>query len=109
MKYSDLIEARTYRICGHYGGDRATYRDQAYHEEMIRRYPDPIPRYEKVLIENSVATEQELEAIKQGYRDQCREVAAQVYEESLRETSRPTVEEVLDINTMWATPMEGLL
>ena len=103
-----LIEARTYRVMGHFNGDTGWYRDPAYHEEMMKRYPDPIPRYEKVLIENNVATQEELDQIKKGIRKEIRKICEEVVEESLDPANRADVEEMLRVDTMWASPMEGL-
>ncbi|MBR2562313.1 MAG: thiamine pyrophosphate-dependent dehydrogenase E1 component subunit alpha [Eubacterium sp.] len=103
-----LIEARTYRIKGHFNGDMVYYRDEAYHEEMSKRYPDPIPRYEKFLIENGVATEDELKDWTKKRKKEIRRMMEDVYQESLNPESKPTAADCLDINRMWATPMEGL-
>lgn len=103
-----LIEACTYRVKGHFNGDTGWYRDPQYHEEMMKRYPDPIPRYEQVLIENNVATQEELDEIKKQIRKEIRKIANEVYEESLDPANKADVEEMLRPETMWATPMEGL-
>lgn len=103
-----LIEARTYRVKGHYNGDTGWYREQEYHEEMMKRYPDPIPRYEQVLIENGVATQEELEAIKKAHKKEIRAVCEDVYQESLNPANKVDVAEMLRPETMWASPMEGL-
>lgn len=103
-----LIEARTYRSKGHFNGDQATYREQAYHEEMMKRYPDPIPRYEEFLIENGVSTQEELNAIKKKIKKEIRNMMEEVYQESLDPNNKPTVADCLNINKMWASPMEGL-
>lgn len=103
-----LIEARTYRVTGHYNGDMTQYRANEYHEEMMCRYPDPVPRYEKVLIDNEIATQEELDAIKTDTRKKIEQICDRVYKESLDPANKPKVETVLDINKTWASPMEGL-
>ena len=103
-----LIEACTYRVKGHFNGDTGWYRDPEYHEEMMKRYPDPIPRYEKVLIENNVSTQEELDAIRKSIKKEIRKIANEVYEESLDPANKVDIEEMLRPETMWATPMEGL-
>ena len=103
-----LIEAKTYRTQGHYNGDTAWYVDPEYAKEMSAKYPDPIPRYEQVLIENGVATREELDEITKTMRKELRQIANEVYEESLKPENRVDIEEMLSVNTMWASPMEGL-
>lgn len=103
-----LIEAHTYRIGGHFAGDPAGYRDEEYHQEMMKRYPDPIPRYEKVLIENGIATQEELDAIKKTIKKEIRARLEETYQRSLDPANRPVVEQALDLNRIWAMPMEGL-
>lgn len=103
-----FIEARTYRVKGHFNGDTGWYRDPAYHEEMMKRYPDPIPRYEEVLVDNGVATAEELAAIKKQLKKEIRKIADEVYQESLDPANKVDIAEMLQIGTMWASPMEGL-
>ena len=103
-----LIEAQTYRVKGHYNGDTGWYRDPAYHEAMMKRFPDPIPRYEKVLVDNGVATQEELDAEKKKIKKEIRKICEEVYQESLDPANRADVAEMLRPETMWASPMEGL-
>ncbi|MCR4752227.1 MAG: thiamine pyrophosphate-dependent dehydrogenase E1 component subunit alpha [Eubacterium sp.] len=103
-----LIEAETYRVKGHFNGDTGWYRDPEYHAEMMERYPDPIPRFEKVLIENGIATEEELKEITKTMKKEIRKMANEVYEESLDPANGVDIEEMLRPETMWANPMEGL-
>ncbi|HOK17997.1 MAG TPA: pyruvate dehydrogenase (acetyl-transferring) E1 component subunit alpha [Caldisericia bacterium] len=56
-----LLETKTYRFHGHFEGDPQLYRDKAEVEEWMRK--DPIPRFEKQLLDNNVVTEEELKAI----------------------------------------------
>ena len=56
-----LLEAMTYRYGGQYEGDSQTYKPPA--EVEFWRNRDPIPAFRKSLIEKSVATEEEIDAI----------------------------------------------
>jgi acetoin:2,6-dichlorophenolindophenol oxidoreductase subunit alpha len=56
-----LIECKTWRHWGHFIGDSAKYRDPAEHEAWLKR--DPIAAFAKVLADQGVATEAELQAI----------------------------------------------
>lgn len=55
-KGPSLISANTYRIYGHSFGDSQTYRPKGEAEEW--RKLDPIPRYQKLLIDRGVLTEE---------------------------------------------------
>jgi pyruvate dehydrogenase E1 component alpha subunit len=56
-----LLEARTYRIRGHFEGDPELYRDDAERHQVAEL--DPLPRLRSQLLSEGVATEAELEAI----------------------------------------------
>jgi pyruvate dehydrogenase E1 component alpha subunit len=56
-----LLEARTYRIRGHFEGDPELYRDDAERRQVAEL--DPLPRLRSHLLSEGVATEAELEAI----------------------------------------------
>ena len=57
-----LIECLTYRgTRGHFNGDPGPYRPEEEWEETVAK--DPIPRFEKYLIENGVMTEEEIRAM----------------------------------------------
>ena len=75
---------------------------------MMEKYPDPIPRYEKVLVENGIATQEELDALKKSIKKEIRKMANEVYEETLDPANKVDLEEMLRPETMWAMPMEGL-
>ena len=83
-----LIEAMTYRFRGHYEGDPQTYRDAEEVERWTKK--DPLVVYPQQLIDEGVATAEELDAIRA-------EVNAEV--ESAAETalkgSQPGPERVL--------------
>ena len=56
-----LLETKTYRFHGHFEGDPQLYRSKEEVEEWMKK--DPIPKFEKQLIDNKVATADELKAI----------------------------------------------
>jgi len=56
-----LIECKTYRWMGHWIGDPQLYRTREEVEEWKKK--DPIPRFRKVLLEQGLATAEELDAI----------------------------------------------
>jgi acetoin:2,6-dichlorophenolindophenol oxidoreductase subunit alpha len=56
-----LVEAMTYRFMGHFYGDQMPYMDQE--EYAAAAAADPIPRFRARLIEEKLATEDELAAI----------------------------------------------
>lgn len=56
-----LIEAKTYRLCGHSRSDPRTYRSREEEEEWAKR--DPIPRLAGRLKELGLATDETLETI----------------------------------------------
>jgi pyruvate dehydrogenase E1 component alpha subunit len=58
-----LIEAKTYRLCGHSRSDPRTYRSREEEEEWAKR--DPIPRLAGRLKELGLATDETLERIEQ--------------------------------------------
>lgn len=58
-----LIEAKTYRLCGHSRSDPRTYRSREEEEEWAKR--DPIPRLAGRLKELGLATDETLASIEQ--------------------------------------------
>ena len=68
-----LVEIMTYRKCGHYFGDPRAYETPERDTRMTEKYPDPIARFEKVLQEMGVCTEDELK----GY---AKEIKAEIAE-----------------------------
>lgn len=54
-----LIEAKTYRLEGHFCGDACAYRDPAEYEAWKAK--EPIARFRKVLLEKKICTQQEIE------------------------------------------------
>lgn len=55
-----LVEIMTYRKCGHYFGDARDYESPERDARMTEKYPDPIARFELVLLDMGVCTEEEL-------------------------------------------------
>lgn len=66
-----LLECMTFRHQGHYCGDPASYRPKSYLEEAKEK--DAIDRYHKYLLDSSLATEAELEAINQEVDNEIEE------------------------------------
>ena len=84
-----LIEAKTYRWHGHMEGDPQLYKPKEEMEEWMKK--DPIPRYEKYLMENGVMTEEEMNKVKKEMEAEI-DRATQFAEES----PEPSPEEVLE-------------
>ncbi len=59
-----LVECKTYRWRAHFEGEVDTYRPPEEVEAWLKR--EPIAPYEKLLVQQGVATEAELKAIKDG-------------------------------------------
>ena len=71
-----LLEVMTYRKCGHYFGDPKEYESPEREARMTEKYPDPIVRFEKVLQELGVCTEEELK----GYTKEIKNEIAEAFE-----------------------------
>ena len=71
-----LLEIMTYRKCGHYFGDPREYETPERDARMTEKYPDPIVRFEKVLQEMGVCTEEELK----GYAKEVKNEIAEAFE-----------------------------
>ena len=59
-----LVEAKTYRIRGHFEGDPELYRDDE-ERESLQRF-DPIPPHRRRLLDTATAGETELEALEEA-------------------------------------------
>lgn len=66
-----LLEVKTYRWLGHYVGDPGVYRPKEEVEEWKAK--EPIGRFKKVLIENKVVGEKELEKISKEVEEEVEE------------------------------------
>ena len=62
-----LIESVTYRWLGHSSSDPGKYRTREEVEEWKKK--DPIENLRKYLVENKIASEEELEAIQAGVKE----------------------------------------
>lgn len=104
-----MIEALTYRVTGHFAGDVAGYRDNEYHEEMLKKHPDPIPRYEQFLIDNGVSTREFMDEIKARIRKEVEDDCEQLFKAKQAVQNLPSMNDILDMSLIYANPMEGLL
>jgi len=59
-----LIECKTWRHYGHYIGDPAVYKDPEEQKAWLSPAKDPIPRFETRLLQEEIATQEELDEIK---------------------------------------------
>ena len=66
-----LIECKTYRHRGHFEGDPGNYRDEKEVQEWKAK--DPIPLFEKKLLEMKVVTQGEIEKIKRSIEEELAE------------------------------------
>jgi len=86
-----LIEAKTYRFHGHFEGDPQLYRDQAEVQKWMER--DPIPSFEKQLLESKVLTEEDLRKIREAVQREIDE-AVKFAENSPYPADREAVEDI---------------
>lgn len=66
-----LIECKTYRHRGHFEGDPCVYKPTEEQEEWLAK--DPIPRFEKYLVENEILTEERLKEVQYKVESQIDE------------------------------------
>ena len=66
-----LIECKTYRHRGHFEGDPCVYKPTEEQEEWLAK--DPIPRFEKYLVENEILTEEKLKEVQNKVESQIDE------------------------------------
>lgn len=66
-----LIECKTYRHRGHFEGDPCVYKPTEEQEEWLAK--DPIPRFEKYLVENEILTEETLKEVQDKVESQIDE------------------------------------
>ncbi len=66
-----LVEAITYRWLGHSTSDPGKYRTKAEVDEWKQK--DPIKRFKKYLVENNIATEEEVDALNKASLDAVEE------------------------------------
>lgn len=68
-----LIVAETYRLHSHYVGDPQIYRPKGEAEEWWKK--DPLPRYQKRLMDMGILTEEHAERLEKEIRDEVEEAA----------------------------------
>ncbi len=66
-----LVESITYRYLGHSTSDPGKYRTKEEVDEWKKK--DPIPRFEQYLLENKLATKEEIEAVENASEDAVEE------------------------------------
>ncbi|BDB01544.1 pyruvate dehydrogenase (acetyl-transferring) E1 component subunit alpha [Clostridium botulinum] len=66
-----LIECKTYRHRGHFEGDPCVYKPTEEQEEWLAK--DPIPRFEKYLVENEIFTQKKLKEVQNKVESQIDE------------------------------------
>lgn len=91
-----LIEAKTYRIKGHFVGDPMLYRDQKEVEEFWKK--EPIGRFENYLFENGFMNNQEKESIWQEANKEV-ETAVKFAEESEYPEPEEALEDLFENDT----------
>jgi len=82
-----LLEMVTYRWRGHMEGDAMLYRTREEVKEWQKK--DPVPRFEKVLLEKGVITQEDISRIKREADDEVAE--AQKFSD---ESAEPNPEEI---------------
>jgi pyruvate dehydrogenase E1 component alpha subunit len=80
-----LIECKTYRHRGHFEGDPCVYRNKAELDDWLER--DPIPRFEKKLIEMKILSEEKAEEIKAQIQSEVAEAVRFAEDSSLPDAS----------------------
>jgi pyruvate dehydrogenase E1 component alpha subunit len=68
-----LIVAQTYRLRPHYEGDAQIYRPKGEAEEWWKK--DPLPRYQKKLIEMGILTEADVSKLEKEIRAEVEKAA----------------------------------
>jgi len=79
-----LIEARTWRVRGHWAGDMTPYRE--HQTDVMQPREDPIPRIEKVLTERGLANAAEIEQVWQTAREEVGAAVAKAEQAPSSET-----------------------
>jgi TPP-dependent pyruvate/acetoin dehydrogenase alpha subunit len=85
-----LLEAITYRFCGHYFGDQGEYIPEAEFKAAVAA--DPIPRYRQRLVDEGSATAAELDEIDRAAKAEVDDAAAWAFEQPLPDPSELTTE-----------------
>jgi pyruvate dehydrogenase E1 component alpha subunit len=74
-----LIEVMTYRKCGHYFGDPRDYETPERDAAMTGKYPDPIERFQSVLDDMGICTNDELKSYADGVKKEIDEAFEWAY------------------------------
>lgn len=85
-----LLEAVTYRFCGHYFGDQGEYIPKE--EFAAATAADPIPRYRARLIEVLGVPEAELDAIERAAEEEVEDAAAWAFDQPMPEPAELTTD-----------------
>jgi len=83
-----LIEIKVSRLRGHFEGDAQLYRSEE--DLKLAKEKDPVPKFEKLLLEKEVITEKEIESIKKIIEEEVKEAV-----EFARKSPYPKPEEAL--------------
>ena len=87
-KGPSLIECKTYRHRGHFEGDPCVYRNKEELQEWKGK--DPIPRFEKRLLEMEVLTQEKIEEIKGSVEKELAEATSFAEESPFPDVSEVT-------------------
>ncbi len=87
-KGPSLIECKTYRHRGHFEGDPCVYRNKEELQEWKGK--DPIPRFEKKLLEMEVLTQKKIEEIKGSIEKELAEATSFAEESPFPDVSEVT-------------------
>ncbi|MFP4371247.1 MAG: thiamine pyrophosphate-dependent dehydrogenase E1 component subunit alpha [Halanaerobium sp.] len=82
-----LVECKTYRHRGHFEGDPTVYRSDEELEQWKKK--DPVDRFQKVLLDQEVLNEQELEKMREEVKEQIDEAL-----QFAKESPEPDISEV---------------
>lgn len=85
-----LLEAVTFRFCGHYFGDQSEYIPEGEYKAAVAA--DPIPRYRQRLLDEGSATAAELDEIEQQAKDEVEDAAAWAFEQPLPDPTELTTD-----------------
>lgn len=66
-----IVECKTYRQRGHFEGDPCTYKPKEEQEEWVKK--DPIPRFEKYILENGILSEEGIKEVQADIDNQIKE------------------------------------
>lgn len=85
-----LLEAVTFRFCGHYFGDQGEYIPEAEYNAAVEA--DPIPRYRQRLLAEGSASAAELDEIEREAKQEVDDAAAWAFEQPLPDPTELTTD-----------------